>query len=143
MRPHFIHLMGPGQSLSRSLFSADFWLPREGSGYTCMESTDTAVASNTLDFLSSIPFSAFTLCDLAIYCCSLIIKGGKHLVYEGIRASQPETQESWVPSLGLEDPWRRKWQPSPVFLPGESHGQRSLVGSTAHGVTISQTRLSD
>ena len=25
-------------------------------------------------------------------------------------------------------PWRRKWQPSPVFLPGESHGQRSLAG---------------
>jgi len=24
--------------------------------------------------------------------------------------------------------WRRKWQPIPVFLPGESHGQRSLVG---------------
>ena len=23
-------------------------------------------------------------------------------------------------------PWRRKWQPTPVFLPGESHGQRSL-----------------
>ena len=25
-------------------------------------------------------------------------------------------------------PWRRKWQPAPVFLPGEFHGQRSLVG---------------
>ena len=25
-------------------------------------------------------------------------------------------------------PWRRKWQPTPVFLPGESHGQRNLVG---------------
>ena len=25
-------------------------------------------------------------------------------------------------------PWRRKWQPTSVFLPGESHGQRSLVG---------------
>ena len=24
--------------------------------------------------------------------------------------------------------WRRKWQPTPVFLPGESHGQRALVG---------------
>ena len=24
--------------------------------------------------------------------------------------------------------WRRKWQPTPVFLPGESHGQRSMVG---------------
>ena len=29
--------------------------------------------------------------------------------------------------------WRRKWQPSPVFLPGESHGQRSLVGYSARG----------
>ena len=25
-------------------------------------------------------------------------------------------------------PWRKKWQPTPVFLPGEFHGQRSLVG---------------
>ena len=25
-------------------------------------------------------------------------------------------------------PWKRKWQPTPVFLPGESHGQRSLAG---------------
>ena len=27
-------------------------------------------------------------------------------------------------------PWRRKWQPIPVFLPGEPHGQRSLAGSS-------------
>ena len=25
-------------------------------------------------------------------------------------------------------PWRRKWQPAPMFLPGKSHGQRSLAG---------------
>ena len=25
-------------------------------------------------------------------------------------------------------PWRRKWQPAPVFLPGKSHGQRGLAG---------------
>ena len=30
----------------------------------------------------------------------------------------------WVKKI----PWRRKWQPTPVFLPGEFHGQRSLVG---------------
>ena len=30
-------------------------------------------------------------------------------------------------------PWRRKWQPTPVFLPGESHGQRSLVGYSLWG----------
>ena len=29
--------------------------------------------------------------------------------------------------------WRRKWQPTPVFLPGESHGQRSLVGCSPWG----------
>ena len=29
--------------------------------------------------------------------------------------------------------WRRKWQPTPVFLPGESHGQRSLVGCCLWG----------
>ena len=32
-------------------------------------------------------------------------------------------------------PWRGAWQPTPAFLPGESHGQRSLVGYTVHGVT--------
>ena len=31
-------------------------------------------------------------------------------------------------------PWRRKWQPTPVFLPGESHGQRSLVGYSTWGL---------
>ena len=30
-------------------------------------------------------------------------------------------------------PWRRKWQPTPVFLPGKSHGQRSLVGCSPWG----------
>ena len=30
-------------------------------------------------------------------------------------------------------PWRRPWQPTPVFLPGESHGQRSLEGYSPQG----------
>jgi len=30
----------------------------------------------------------------------------------------------WVGKI----PWRRAWQPTPVFLPGESHGHRSLEG---------------
>ena len=33
--------------------------------------------------------------------------------------------------------WRRKWQPTPVFLPGESQGQRSLVGCRLWGHTES------
>jgi len=38
----------------------------------------------------------------------------------------------WVGKI----PWRRKWQPTPVFLPGEFHEQRSLA-VTVHGVTKS------
>ena len=30
-----------------------------------------------------------------------------------------ETEEMWVQSLGSEMPWRRTWQPTPVFLPGK------------------------
>ena len=40
---------------------------------------------------------------------------------------------TWVRSLGPEDCWRRKWQPTPVLLPGESHGRRSLVGYSPQG----------
>ena len=36
--------------------------------------------------------------------------------------------------------WRRKWQPTLVFLPSESQGQRSLLGAV-YGVTKSRTRL--
>ena len=44
-----------------------------------------------------------------------------------------------IPGLG-RFPWRRKWQPTPVFLPGESHGQRSLEGYV-HEVAKSQIQL--
>ena len=43
----------------------------------------------------------------------------------------PAMQETHVPSLSQEDPLEEGWEPlwqSPVFLPGVSHGQNSLVG---------------
>ena len=36
-------------------------------------------------------------------------------------------------------PWKRKWHPTPGFLPGESHGQRSLVGCRPQGHKESDT----
>ena len=42
-------------------------------------------------------------------------------------------------SLGQEDPQRRAWRPTPVFLPGESHEQRSLVGHSP--MSYSQVQL--
>ena len=42
-------------------------------------------------------------------------------------------------SLRQGDPWRRKWPPAPAFLPGESHGQRSLAGYGPWGLEESDT----
>ena len=46
-----------------------------------------------------------------------------------------------APSLSLFTfmHWRKKWQPTPVFLPGESQGQRNLVGCHLWGCTESDT----
>ena len=44
----------------------------------------------------------------------------------------------WVRNI----PWRRKWQPTPVFLPGEFHGQKTWW-ATVHRVTKSWTGPSD
>ena len=53
--------------------------------------------------------------------------------------SLPTMQETgfdpWVGKI----PRRRKWQPTPVFLPGESHGQRNLVGYRPRGRKESDT----
>ena len=52
-----------------------------------------------------------------------------------------ETPETWVQvqSLGWENPRRRKWQPTPLFLPGKFHGQSSLVGYSPWGRKESDT----
>ena len=56
----------------------------------------------------------------------------------GVRNKDPASQgrrykrwgfDPWVGKI----PWRRAWQPTPVFLPGESHGQRSLAGYSPRG----------
>ena len=50
-------------------------------------------------------------------------------------------RHDWVTSFSLFTfmHWRRKWQPTPVFLPGESQGQGSLVGCRLWGHTESDT----
>ena len=45
----------------------------------------------------------------------------------------PAKQQSWVPCLSREHPLRRVWPPSPLLLPGESQGQRSLAGYSPRG----------
>jgi len=45
-----------------------------------------------------------------------------------------------IPEFG-KIPWRKKWQPTPVFLPGEPHEQRNLVGFSPWG--LKETQLSN
>ena len=42
----------------------------------------------------------------------------------------------WVPILGQEDPLEKGMQPTLVFLPGEVHGQRSLVAYSSQGCRV-------
>ena len=88
--------------------------------------------------------------------CEVPVKGGAHLRYlrqegsqhgrigmnKGHRQRRPvhklvQSVKGWTEDHGRL--WRRKWQPTPVFLPGESHGQRSLVGYSPRGRKESDT----
>ena len=46
----------------------------------------------------------------------------------------PAIQETWLKSWIRNIPWRRRWQPTPVFLPEKFHAQRNLAGYIVHGV---------
>ena len=58
--------------------------------------------------------------------------GSASLVTQMVK-NPPAMQETWPLSLGWEDPWKRAWKPTPVSLPVESHGQRSLAGCSPWG----------
>ena len=55
-------------------------------------------------------------------------RGGKEPACLRRRHKRHEV-DPWVGKM----PWRRAWQPTPVILPGESHGQRGLVGYSPWG----------
>ena len=53
------------------------------------------------------------------------------LVVKNLPAKAEDIDAGSIPGTGR--PWRRAWQPIPVFLPGESHGQRSPAGYSSQG----------
>ena len=61
------------------------------------------------------------------------------LVVKNPPANAGDIRDRFDPWVG-KIPWRMAWQPTPIFLPEESRGQRSLR-ATVHRVTQSQTRL--
>ena len=68
-----------------------------------------------------------TMPPLTSLVASLVTQKAKNL------PAMQEMQETQVHPWVGKIPWRREWQPTPVFLPGESHGQRSLMGYSPRG----------
>ena len=54
-------------------------------------------------------------------------------------SAEPETSSTGFNPWVRKIPWRREWQPTPIILPGEFHGQGSLVGYSPQGLKESDT----
>ena len=57
---------------------------------------------------------------------------GVSLVAQTVNSSQSSLAPGFDPRV-RKIPWRRTWHPTPVFLPGEAHGRRSLAGYSPWG----------
>ena len=76
-----------------------------------------------------LPDAETLVFNLLLHCLLWWLSGNKFACQCGRRGLSP-----WVGNI----PWRREWQPTPVFLPGESQGQRSLAGYSPQGCTKSE-----
>ena len=71
-------------------------------------------------------FAIYT--NIKALCCTNKTNTMLHINYISILLKANEEEIIFLP-------WRRKWQPTPVFLPGEFHGQRSLASYSPWGDT--------
>ena len=92
------------------------------------------------DYWKNHSFDYVDLCrqsDVSVLICCLGLSSG----FPGDTDGKEST--CGVGDLGSIPGWRRAWQPTSVFFPRESHGQRSLEGEApVHGVAKSRTQLS-
>ena len=79
----------------------------------------------------ALPWSLHPTLDVHLPHSTLI----HHQTLWSSRSCKRHRFDPWV----MKIPWRRKWQPTPVFLPGESHGKRSLAGYSPWGCKESDT----
>ena len=98
-------------------------------GMLALWKTLTESASFPLEFPFVVDHRCISLCPVCsrfihIYISSLIFRNDDVEVLPVVKCGRCRF-DLWVGNI----PWRRKWQPTPVFLPLKSHGQRSLVGS--------------
>ena len=83
-------------------------------------------AQTIVDFLPLLPIPGKPHLSVSMGSSRVFPDGasGKEPTYQCRLKMQTSENRQWVRKI----PWRRAWQPTPVTLPGESQGQRSLVG---------------
>ena len=78
------------------------------------------VLCDWLDFKNLTLYRSYLFCIMRYFQCSLLSSKESSCQFKRL---QRHRFYPWVSKLS----WRKAWQPTPVFLPGESHGQRSLA----------------
>ena len=78
-----------------------------------------------LPLMTTYSFGGFSLKE---YTQARIMASPVGQMVKNLQCGRPRF-DPWVGKI----PWRREWQPTPVSLPGKSHGQRSLVGYSPWG----------
>ena len=81
---------------------------------------------------------SITLVNRILFLAWSSLQWGASLVAQMVK-NLPTMWETRVHPWVGKIPWRREWLPTPVFLPGEAHGQRSLVGFSPWGCKESDT----
>ena len=90
----------------------------------------TQAVLKALGLIEEMPQLCYTKKENCAKHKGLISLRGWYMLDEKIMI--PQAQQ-WKVIKALYETWRRKWQPTPIFLPGELHGERSLVGSSPWG----------
>ena len=87
----------------------------------------------------NITASSYMLCCVLSFLHALFKKMQQASLVAQMVKNPPAMQETWFYPWFKKMPWRRKWQPTPIFLPGEFYGQRRLAGYSPWGCKESDT----
>ena len=98
------------------------------------------LSPHSLQYLLFVDFLMMVILTGVKRCLTVVLIGSSLIIMDFLVA-QTVCLQCWRPRF---DPWVgnipwRKWQPTPVLLPGKSHGQRSLVGYSPWGCNESDT----
>ena len=114
----------------------NFFLSREPQFFLLKPSTDwlrctNFIDSNLLYLKSTLSMSRWHISKVSLYSGPPMWLSGQEFTWQCRRVRF----YPWFRKF----PWRRKWQPIPVFLPGKSYGQRGLMGYHLRGLKKSRT----